>query len=284
MKENQIIVEIEKILNKDETKKNKIFELSKLIEQKKNEWKNQNSNLNNIIDKIYIFQDSLKDYKKEYELFLLNCQKVVEKAFADYNKETEELINTLLSCNRVGDDSIQKCDDINEKNKKNYYNNNNIKELITELLTMERKQFNKKNNDKVDIFLNTSIKIMPSLNNYKIRDINIIKDDFNKYSSINSKGNHYKLGEYEIKYIFNIQGGYKAFCELSFNLKDNTNACFLITQNKEDKNNNQKCFPMKLTKKNGKKYIYECLISFDEFDNEKEKDVKLGIEALMFSI
>ena len=284
MKENQIIVDIENILKKDQSKKNKIHELSKLIERNKNNWINQTSNITKIIDKIMIFQDSLQDYKKEYELFFLNCQKVVEKAFTDYIKETEELINSLLSCNKVADDSVKKYDNINEKNKNNYYNNNNIKDLINEILTMERKQFNKKNNDKIDNLLNTSIQIIPSINNFLIREIKFNKDDFNKYARLNTKGNHYKLGEYEIKYHFNIQEGYKAFCEFTFNLKDNTNACFLITQNKENKNHSQKCFPMKLTNKNGKKYIYECLISFDEFDNGKEKDLKFQTEALMFSI
>ena len=285
MKENRIIREIENILNKDDTKKNKINELSKLIEKNKNKWKEQTHYLNNIIEKIFKFQESLQDYKKEYELFLLNCQKVVEKTFMEYQKETEKLINSLLSCNKNADDSIKKYDDINNKNKNNYYNDNNIKDLINEILSMERKQFNEKNNDETDNFLNTSIKIIPSLSNYKIREIKLIKDDFNKYNSINTKGNHYKLGEFQIKYNFNVQDKYKAFCELSFSLKDNINACFIITQNKIGQNyNQQKLFPMKLTNRNGGKFIYECLISFDEFDIGKEKEVKMETEALMFSI
>ena len=49
MKENRIIREIENILNKDDTKKNKINELSKLIEKNKNKWKEQTHYINNII-------------------------------------------------------------------------------------------------------------------------------------------------------------------------------------------------------------------------------------------
>ena len=51
MKENSIIKEIEKILNKSENNKNKFLELSRLIEQKKNEWENEHDNIKSLIEK-----------------------------------------------------------------------------------------------------------------------------------------------------------------------------------------------------------------------------------------
>ena len=150
--------------------------------------------------------------------------------------------------------------------------------------SMERKSFNQSKKEKDDFVINISTKIVPSLIFYKIRDIKIKKEDFNKYSNLSTKGNHYKLGNYLIKYKFNTNEGFKSLCELSFNFIDNSNTCFLLTQNKVDRKNEQNLFPMKFTKKNGNEYIFQCIISFDEFDNEKEDEVRMEIEALVFSI
>ena len=54
LKGNQIIGEIENILNKDDTKKNKIDELSNLIKEKKMMWENQGNTLNNLIERIFV--------------------------------------------------------------------------------------------------------------------------------------------------------------------------------------------------------------------------------------
>ena len=85
MKENKVIGEIESILHKENSKKNK-------IEEKKNIWENQTSKINIIIERICKYQESLESYKKEYELFFSNCQKIVQDTFINYYQKTEELI------------------------------------------------------------------------------------------------------------------------------------------------------------------------------------------------
>ncbi len=41
---------------------------------------------------------------------------------------------------------------------------------------------------------------------------------------------------------------------------------------------------MRLIDIKGKTYTYECIINYDEFDIGKEKEVKMIIEALIFSV
>ena len=281
MRENKIIEDIENILNKEDTKMNKINELSKLIEDKKKSWENQTNSINNIVERIFKYQETLEDYKKGYQTFFNDCKKVVEKAFEDYYKKTEELINSLLSFNKVADDSIKKYNDINKKNQNDYYNSNDkIKSLINEVQSMERKHFNEKNNDKTEKFLQAPIKLVPLINHYKIREVQLEK--FNDNNTVNTfKSSHYKLGRYQIKYYSSKN---KTKCEFIFTLNNEMNACFLITQNKEEDNNIHKCFPMKLSKNDGKKYIFECDISLDDLDFEKKEKVKISTEVLIFSV
>jgi hypothetical protein len=145
LKENKLIEEVENILNNGNKKEDKVKALSKLIEEKKRSWEDQDNSINIIIDKIIKYQQSLMDYKKEYELFLLNCRKVVEKSFDDYLAHIENLINSLLTFNNVSKETMIKYDKINERNKNYCFDNiNAIKDLVNEILSMERKHFNKK--------------------------------------------------------------------------------------------------------------------------------------------
>ena len=285
LKENKLIEEIENILNNGNKKEDKVKALSKLIEEKKRSWEDQDNNINIIIEKIIKYQQTLIDYKKEYELFLLNCQKVVEKSFDDYLANIENLINSLLSFNNVSKETMIKYDNINERNKNYGYDNKNaIKDLVNEILSMERKHFNKKNNDETYQFLYTPIKVIPSISQIFIRDMRLIKDDFNKHSCLSSHGNHSKLGDYSINYYYSTSKGYKATCEITFTLKKDTNACFLLTQNKFLKSDKQIQTPMKLVNINDRTYTYKCFIYFEEFDIGKEKEVKMKTEALSFSL
>ena len=116
MKKNEIIKEIENILNSGESKEKKVEKLSKFINAKKDEWYNQNNYINKILEKMFNYQKFLKEYEKQYNLFLLTCQKVVEMAFKSYSKKVEDLIESLLSFSEVANNSIKKYDDINKKN------------------------------------------------------------------------------------------------------------------------------------------------------------------------
>lgn len=283
MKENQVIGEIKSILHKENSKKNKIEELSKLIEEKKNIWENQTSKINIIIERICKYQESLESYKKEYELFFSNCQKLVQDTFKNYYKKTEELINSLFSLNNFASTSIRKLNDMNIINRNNgYFDDNNIKKLINEILSMERKHFNNKNKDEIDQFLTTPIKLYPSINQYNFfkNKIEISQLKFTYTKTIQT--NHFKLGKCELRYKSNNQNS-SINCVFLFTLNHDINACFLITQNIIDYNQNQKYLPMKLKSKQGRTYMYELVIPNEIIETAK-KDLNLSIDVLIFSI
>ena len=284
LKKNEIISKVEKILNKCESQKNKIEELAALIEEKKNSWKNQADNITEILNRIFKYQESLEEYKKEYELFFLNCQKVIEKTFQDYLKKTEELVQSLLNFNKLADQSIIICDNIYKKNKDNYYNDKNIGDMINEIMNMERKHFIDKNFEETEKFLNTPIKILPSINQFHIKETIITRNDILKFTKISKSGIHYKIGDFKIVYTFNIENGYKSICELSFSLKNKMNACFFVTQNKISKNGEQNVFPMKLTKNENNNFVYESVLPLEEFDEENQNSLKLKVDVLAFYI
>jgi ASC-1-like (ASCH) protein len=153
LKENKIIEEIENILKNNQNQNNKINELSALIQEKKKLWEDQTNNINNLIEKIFKFQEDLEKYKKEFHEFMIKCQSLVDSTFQDVNLKMESLINSLLSYNNVIDDSIKKYNDIYDKNQKNRYGNNNIKQFINEIIALERKHFNDKTFSEVENFL-----------------------------------------------------------------------------------------------------------------------------------
>ena len=89
------------------------------------------------------------------------------------------------------------------KMKKNVYNNSNIKNLINEISSLERIQFNNKSHSEAEQFLNTPIRLVPSFNLYHIKAINYKKEDFVKGIKTINKGNNFKLGHFELTYNYN---------------------------------------------------------------------------------
>lgn len=285
LKKNDIISKIEKILNKCESEKNKINELENLIVEKRAVWEDQAKNINGILERIFIYQESLEEYRRGYELFFINCQKVVQKTFEDYKKKTEELVNSLLGFNKLANESIVMYNKISEKNQNNFYNDKNIKTLVNEILNLERKHFNEKNNEETDKFLNTPIKILPLINHYHIREMRINKNDIIKFSKLNTTGFNYKIGNYKLLFTFNIKNGYNALCQFSFITKKNMNACFFVTQNKIAQNGEQSVIPMNLIKNENNEYSYECLIPFDELEfNENNSCFRVKTDVIIFDI
>lgn len=284
LKKNDIISEVEKILNKGENKKNKIEELAALIEEKKNLWQYQADNITEILNRIFKYQESLEEYKKEYEIFFVKCQKVIEKTFEDYITKTEELVKSLLSYNKLATESIANYDMISKKNKDNYYNNKNIRDMINEIVNMERKHFNDKNYEETEKFVKSPIKVVPLISQLHIKEMIITKNDVIKFPKITRTGFHYKVGDFKIIYSFNSENDYKSICEFSFNVKNNINACFLVTQNKVSKNGEQNVYTMKLIKNENNHYEYECEIPFDEFNINDQNSVKLKTDVLTFYV
>ena len=280
LKKNELISKVEDILNKCDSEKNKIEELSALIEEKKILWENQANNINGILNRIFKYQENLEEYKKEYQLFFLNCQKVIEKTFEDYLKKTEDLVKSLLSFNKMANESVIICDKISKKNRKDNYNEKNIRDMINEIMNLERKHFNDKNHEETEKFLNSPILI----NQFHIKDMRITKNDVIKFKKITKKGIHYKIGDFLISYSFDIEDGYKTICEFTFTINKNMNACFFVTQNKISQNGEQNVFPMKLTKKENNNFLYECFLPIEEFDINDQNYINIKTDVLAFYI
>ena len=213
----------------------------------------------------------------------MNCEKLIKQICERQSQKLQELIDNMLTYNNdVLKKSINQYDNIINKNQNNVYNKENFKNLINEILSMERKHFNEKNKNESYSLLKP-IKIVPSINNILIKKILIKKDEFLKPNfSINLKGYKVDIGEYKIIYNLSFNNGYTIDCKVDFPLVYD-NKCFFLTQNIVDGNNNQKIMPMKLTDYKSK-YVYECVIKIEEFDTFEKKEIYLGTEVIIFSI
>jgi hypothetical protein len=280
LKKNEVISDVENILNKVESHKNKIEELELLIKEKKNSWENQANNINSILNRIFKYQDMLKAYKKEYQIFLVNCQDVVQNTFEKYLKKTEEITQNLLNYNKLASQSIILYNNMSKRKK----DEKNIKDLINEIVNMERKQFNNKNqsHDEIIKFLNAPIKMIPIINQYYVKEITLYEKEIKEYNKITKTGIHYKIGDFQLVYTLNINEGYKVICEFSFKVKNGMNACFLASQTKIEKDLEQTLYPMQLVKHENNEFIYECFFPIDRNELGPHKWIKLKTDVLAF--
>ena len=88
LKKKKIIKQLEKIMCKNDTRENKIKELSDLIKDQKFKWDNE-GNINNMMNKMIKFQDLLKEYRDEYEKFFVNCKNILDETFEKYESNNQ---------------------------------------------------------------------------------------------------------------------------------------------------------------------------------------------------
>ncbi len=269
LEKNNDIEKIEEILNKNDTKKNKYIELSHLILRNKMKIKKQFIKSNNILERLLKYQNNLKKYKEEFDYFLLQISQIIDKIFQNYNQQIENLINFFLSFDEISKSSITK------------YNDYNIKSLINEILSLERMKLNYNNHDSEKI-LNTSIKIVPSIYLYHMKETFLLIKDIkqNNYQKF-SENNFQIVGDYMLSYTFEPKD-MKCYCRLMFTLKDDTHKmCFMITQILLV-NDKKLVIPMKFVRQDNKTYSYECKIASDEMKHCDK--IQLNTDIVVFSI
>ena len=283
LRENKIIKDIEEIINKDNTRKNKVEELSKLIHEKKLVWENQGNDLNNMVDKILKYQEKIKEYRSEYEIFFLRCKALIDKIFDEYEKKLNNLIESLFTFNKDIKQSIIQYDEINKKNKDNYYTNENIKSLINEILSLERKHFNEEHNNDLGKIFESPLFISPTISYYVITSIYIEKKKLGSFA-LSKKSYNVHLGDYELSYIINKNNIFSSLSKFNFTLKKSRNATFLITQKKYVNSKFIEIIPMKLKYNFGNNYQNEAVVGFDEFKDDKINKIEMEIKAQIFTI
>jgi hypothetical protein len=281
LKKNTDIEEVKKILNKNDTKKNKYIELSQLISKKKKNFKDKDVNSSNILERLLKYQDNLKKYREVYNNFLLQIKQIIDQIFNDYNQQIEDLINFFQPINKIPDSSIEKDNEINRNTENKFYNDNNIKSLINEILSLERGKLKNFCHD-AEKFLKSPIKLVPSIYLYHMKETFLSIQDINQNTYQKFIEKDYRIvGDYTLTYTFEPKK-MKCYCRLMFTSKDDTQKmCFLISQILLV-NNKVSEFPMKFLRKDNKTYSYECRLSFDEMKNCDK--IQLNTDIVVFSI
>ena len=281
LKEDTIIKEIEEIIYTENN--NKIQELSDLLNEKKKIWENEANKGNNVIDRLLKYQEIIREYRKLYFDFFERWKKLIKKSFDDYENEIKELLEENLTQNENVKKSIISYDEIDKKNKNKYYGKDNMKSLINEILTLERKYFNDKKQNNFNVHEISPLSIRINLNTYSVASITIEKKDFNNGEYILKKGYNVFIGEFEIK-LYKEEFSYKKPCKFTFFLKNEKDAVFFITQNKSINSKCVEIIPMKFKSVKNLKYTFEAIIDFEDFFKLNCETMKLETKVQIFSI
>ena len=279
LNKNSIIQDIENILYK-QGNTNKVKELSQLLNEKKKEWEKQSDFLTAFLEKVYKYQQTLINYKNSYLLFLAGCQKVVEKTFQDFQKETEILANNLVSYNSATKNSIVKYNTIIQNNQNNLYNNKNVKQLINEILDMERKFFNKKNKEEVISFINKDIILEP-----KIIKRNLLYNNLKEgYQQITADDEDFRIGKfYGTCDIRQSSQKYNIISKFKIILEEGLHNIYISVNQKIKENREPKdIFTLKLIKNDNNVLEFERLLEIKDIDFKAQKERTLETEVLMF--
>jgi len=301
LKKNKTIRDIEKIIGKEDSKKNKINELIKLLNEKKKKWdETQEGYINTLINKVVQYQENLKEYKKNYELFFSTWKEQINRMFEKYEKKIEDLIELLIQYKQkyYNDLSIS----INNSNKiieKNKISSKDISSLVNEIISIDRKYFNEETRkqkidskeDKISSFsFNDVIKkskeffimpilIIPNISNYNIETLYISKKDILK-GKINKKDYNVHVGYYQLIHEFDRN---KFTSHIKLYLKNDRDMAIFPVQKKVI---DAKFFDIILMKNSSDltHYIYEAYIDLSELKNDEQKTIKMETKIQIFSV
>jgi uncharacterized Zn finger protein (UPF0148 family) len=273
-----IIEEIESILNQYPNNQEKIYHLNQLAEQKKNFWNEQTSSINKYMKRINEYKNIFEGYINEEETFFKNCLEILSNILKNFNENLNELMDSLSSFNQKNGESNYK-----EFNSKNNNYDNEIKEKIKEILSLERKHFNEKNKGDIENFLRNPKFCVPCLTSVKLPSVQLDKydSDYIDNKTVNSKNKF--LGNYEIKFM-QIPKTKNVGCSFNFTLEEDYDMSAFIQLKKEEKDGYNKSFPMKFVEKQGLTYFYQYTIPFEEFKEGVNRSFILIPEVKLFSL
>ena len=290
LKKNKTIREIEKIIYKEDTKNNKIKELSKIVNEKKKKlWENQEQYLNNLINNVIQYQENMRQYRKKYELYIIKWKQQIDKVFAQYEKKIEKLLDLLLQYRQKNSKDLS--ESIKSKEKKN------INSLVNEIVLLDRNFFNEENKKqeinykykangllediikKSNEFFITPILIMPNISNYNIEILYIDQKEFKK-GNITKKDYNVHIGNYKLQHIFDTKN-YLVKCKLLIN--NERDVSFFPIQKKILDDKFYEIIPMKdipgLID-----YNYEAEFDINELKNNSKITIRIETKVQIFSV
>ena len=290
LKKNKTIREIEKIIYKEDTKNNKIKELSKIVNEKKKKlWENQEQYLNNLINNVIQYQENMRQYRKKYELYIIKWKQQIDKVFAQYEKKIEKLLDLLLQYRQKNSKDLS--ESIKSKEKKN------INSLVNEIVLLDRNFFNEENKKqeinykykangllediikKSNEFFITPILIMPNISNYNIEILYIDQKEFKK-GNINKKDYNVHIGNYKLQHIFDTKK-YLVKCKLLIN--NERDVSFFPIQKKILDEKFYEIIPMKDI--SGLiDYNYEAEFDINELKNNSKITIRIETKVQIFSV
>ena len=225
LKRNKTIREIENIIYKEDTKNNKIKELTKIANEKRKKlWEKRVTYLDNLINSAIQYQENMREYRKKYEIYIIKWKQQIDKVFAQYEKKVENLIDLLLKYKQKYGKDLSEPIKLKDKKEKN------INSLVNEIVSMDRSFFNEENKknennykykansllddiiQKSNEFFITPILIMPNISNYNIEILYINQKEFKK-GKINKKNYNVHIGDYQLQYMFDTKN-YLVKCKL----------------------------------------------------------------------
>ena len=290
LKKNKTIREIEKIIYKEDTKNNKIKELSKIVNEKKKKlWENQEQYLNNLINNVIQYQENMRQYRKKYELYIIKWKQQIDKVFAQYEKKIEKLLDLLLQYRQKNSKDLS--ESIKSKEKKN------INSLVNEIVLLDRNFFNEENKKqeinykykangllediikKSNEFFITPILIMPNISNYNIEILYIDQKEFKK-GNITKKDYNVHIGNYKLQHIFDTKN-FLVKCKLLIN--NERDVSFFPIQKKILDEKFYEIIPMKDI--SGLiDYNYEAEFDINELKNNSKITIRIETKVQIFSV
>ena len=292
LKRNKTIREIENIIYKEDTKNNKIKELTKIANEKRKKlWEKQEKYLDNLINNVIQYQENMREYRKKYEIYIIKWKQQIDKVFAQYEKKVENLIDLLLKYKQKYGKDLSEPIKLKDKKEKN------INSLVNEIVSMDRSFFNEENKknennykykansllddiiQKSNEFFITPILIMPNISNYNIEILYINQKEFKK-GKVNKKNYNVHIGDYQLQYMFDTKN-YLVKCKLL--IINNRDVSFFPIQKKILDEKFYEIIPMKDV--SGLiDYNYEAEFDMNELKNNTKLTIRLEAKIQIFSV